>query len=580
MFFSGFIQASISGTVMIGLISIIRFFLKEKLPKRTLVLLWDIILLRMLFLASIPSPINVAQMFQSESTDSISVISESDTVNSAQAEVNVLGSPESTVAESNYDVEPIKNKTEGSTDSCPVVELIWLCGAVIMLSYFGIAYWRFCRKFRRSTPVCDKRILEFIQSQGMKRKVVIKKCGAITSPLTYGLIRPVIMLPVTFDFRDKQSEKMILCHEIIHVKRFDFLRKAIAVMILSLYWFNPFAWYGIIQLNKDIELACDERVLKCFGGDVRQKYALALIDMMEQQNNIALMQSNFSQNAIEERIVAIMKTKKASRITAIFAMAAVVSLTGLSAFSLNSENENEVSDITSPIEQNESISDNISTYDSDENNAGTDSAEPYNRPIQAETEPAYSETISTGLIVPKAAAIDIVLHPASKSDDIQFTYIPANSGCEVYAAEAGICEYYASTVDMGSCVCIKLDNGFYVYYFSLEPYGSVIKRNTVSIKVGERIEAGQLIGYTHENGMWVNDYNLGSGVGYWYTQIAPPAYPNGEGALAPYLLQSYQNRGFTLSYIQQAILEDYNLFIQTHSEDEWYESENWNNWVG
>ena len=101
-----------------------------------------------------------------------------------------------------------------------------------------------------------------------------------------------------------------MAHEFVHIRRFDSLSKVILLIALCVHWFNPFVWIMYILANRDIELSCDEAVLRLFGEDRKASYAQMLICMEETKSGFIPFCNSFSKNAIEERMVAIMKTKK------------------------------------------------------------------------------------------------------------------------------------------------------------------------------------------------------------------------------------------------------------------------------
>jgi beta-lactamase regulating signal transducer with metallopeptidase domain len=114
----------------------------------------------------------------------------------------------------------------------------------------------------------------------------------IAVPLTYGIWRPVILLPKIISSKDEWRLKYILAHELVHIKRFDTLRKWLLAAALCIHWFNPLVWAMYVLANRDIELACDEAVVRAFGQTSRSQYALALIGMEEAKIGLAPLASN------------------------------------------------------------------------------------------------------------------------------------------------------------------------------------------------------------------------------------------------------------------------------------------------
>ena len=135
-----------------------------------------------------------------------------------------------------------------------------------------------------------------------------------SAPLTYGIIHPVILLPKTLIQENQEQINFVLIHEYMHIRCLDALKKLILVIVCCIHWFNPLVWVMSMLANRDIELACDQNVVKYLGQEKRSAYALTLIYMEEQRNVRLTWGSSFSKNAMEERIVAIMREKKDSLI--------------------------------------------------------------------------------------------------------------------------------------------------------------------------------------------------------------------------------------------------------------------------
>ena len=108
----------------------------------------------------------------------------------------------------------------------------------------------------------------------------------------------------------KKQLQYVLSHEYVHIYRYDTVTKLIATLALCIHWFNPFVWVMYILFNRDIELACDESVIRQFGEKSKSAYSLMLINMEATKSGLLPFCNSFSKNAIEERITAIMKTKK------------------------------------------------------------------------------------------------------------------------------------------------------------------------------------------------------------------------------------------------------------------------------
>lgn len=305
------LEMTLTGGVMALVITALRAILLNKLPKRTFVLLWEIAMLRLVLPISIPAVTSVYSLFSLFS-------------NSALTAQTV---PETTV----INIPIIPNAiTDGDLQagiSMPIYAIVWFSGIAIMLAVFVAGYMIVYRRYRCAAIVKGGYIEEWLLEQKIHRNVRIRCSEQAVSPLTYGILRPTILLPESLE--NKQSEQLnyILMHEMTHIRRFDMLRKIAAAAVLCIHWFNPAVWLLFLLYNRDIELACDEAVVRKMKGDCRSAYAMALIGMEEKQRGFSSLYSHFSRNAIEERIVAIMKTRKMGIIPTIAALAATLTVT-------------------------------------------------------------------------------------------------------------------------------------------------------------------------------------------------------------------------------------------------------------
>ena len=102
----------------------------------------------------------------------------------------------------------------------------------------------------------------------------------------------------------------VLTHEYIHIRRFDTAAKILLAAVLCVYWFHPMVWVMVMLANRDMELACDEGVLRTLGEKQRAGYALSLLDMEERKSRGFTLCSHFSRYAIEERTLSIMRYQK------------------------------------------------------------------------------------------------------------------------------------------------------------------------------------------------------------------------------------------------------------------------------
>ena len=306
-------QMSVAGGVLILFIVVIRALAIHRLPKTTFLALWMIAALRLLLPFSIPLPFNIhigLDIFSG-------IVQELPSGN--------IGSPLPGKNLPSYDAgTAVPNPT---TEHISTFEILWLVGVLLLALYFSISYLRSMRKFRMSIPDNTPYIREWLTTHQITRSIEARSSDLISSPLTYGILHPVILLPKKLDRNDQVALKYVLTHEYVHIRRFDAITKILFAAVLCIHWFNPLVWGMYVLANRDTELSCDAWVIRMTGVKNRSSYALMLIKMEERRNGMSALWNHFGKNAISERIEAIMKFKKTSIWACILALALIAGAT-------------------------------------------------------------------------------------------------------------------------------------------------------------------------------------------------------------------------------------------------------------
>lgn len=307
-------------SVIILVVIVCRALFINKLPKKVFLILWAVALSRLLIPYSLPSVSSIYSL-----TGQGRFIME-------KAEGIINRTDEKQGHEKN--VKNIIIKENSKKGFFSVWALVWPAGFIISALIFITAYILCYRRFCTSLPVNNEFAEEWLKSHKTIRHLSIRQSGFIKSPLSYGIFRPVILMPETTDWEDLKKVSYILEHEFVHVKRLDAVTKLLLITAASIYWFNPLVWVMYILLNRDIELSCDEAVVRHFGEESKAAYAFVLISMEEEKSGIIPLGNSFSKNAAKERITAIMQIKKVSKaayIKAFLLISAVVSVFATSA---------------------------------------------------------------------------------------------------------------------------------------------------------------------------------------------------------------------------------------------------------
>lgn len=310
--------------ILILLILLARKVSARRLPRRVITMLWAVCAMRMIIPFSLELP--VLSMKETVAVDEPTVIIypadfAGDISPAAAYEPDVIPA----VGKSSVKDEAAKSLSR-KTRKFPAKALllgIWLCGAAGMLVFFGIDLVKSFNKVRTGAEPQNPYVWEWLSHHKTLRRIRIRTCGSVGSPLTYGVLRPVIVITEAADRSVTETLNYILTHEYMHIRHFDSALKLLLAFALCIHWFNPLAWVMFRTAARDIELACDEDVIRALGVSERRGYAKTLI--FTEAGGNELLFSDLKTSTIEERIVAIMKYKRLSAVSV--AVAAVIAVT-------------------------------------------------------------------------------------------------------------------------------------------------------------------------------------------------------------------------------------------------------------
>lgn len=288
------VQMSVQAGVLIAAIVLVRAITLYRLPKASFLALWGIVIARLLIPFSLTSRWSVYNLFAGLWGHEDTTVPTGSYVTVWGGQAQVPASPEAAL-------------------SIPPLTALWMVGAVVLVVVFAVLLAKNYRALRAAVPVEDRAVItKWREEYRLLRPLAIVRSDKVDSPASIGILRPRIIFPQGMDLDNEQLVRYILVHEYVHIRRFDTLWKLLALCAVCVHWFNPLVWVMLVLLNRDLELSCDEMVLRHFGGTERASYAHSLIDMAERGRPFSFMHSYFSKNAAEERIIAIMKYKKTS----------------------------------------------------------------------------------------------------------------------------------------------------------------------------------------------------------------------------------------------------------------------------
>lgn len=283
-FFLELVNISITASYIILAVVLLRLIFR-KFPRKFICLLWAIAGIRLVFPFSVESALSLIPSAQTipeniEIADVPSISSGIDVVNNTLNPIiaHTL-TPDPTVS-----VNPVQLVSA-------IASYIWIIGMIAILVYGAVSYIR-VRKNVKTAVLLENNVW---QSE------------SVVSPFILGIIKPKIYIPFN---TDEETRNYVIAHENAHLRRRDHWIKPFGFLLLSVYWFNPLIWIAYILLCRDIEAACDEKVISAMDGDTRKKYAYALLECAVNRRRIAACPLAFGEVSVKNRIKNVMSYKK------------------------------------------------------------------------------------------------------------------------------------------------------------------------------------------------------------------------------------------------------------------------------
>lgn len=278
------VNMSISAGWIVMAVLVLRLCMK-KAPKWAVVLLWGIVAVRMIFPVSIES---AWSLIPSAETISPSIMAEqTPSVNTGVPALNGVIDP---VIGSSF-AHATGDSANPLQILVPVMAAVWIIGIAALLLYAALSYCRIRRSVSEAVLLRDN----------------IYQCGNVGSPFVLGVAKPKIYLPYGMNSRDMAN---VIAHEQAHILRRDNWWKPLGFLLLAVHWFNPLMWLGYALLCRDIELACDEKVIRAMGNEQKADYTQALLACSASRRVIAACPLAFGEVGVKERVKSVMNYKK------------------------------------------------------------------------------------------------------------------------------------------------------------------------------------------------------------------------------------------------------------------------------
>ena len=278
------LNISISASWLVLAVLVLRLLLK-KAPKWVRVLLWAVVAIRLILPVSIESVFSLIP-----NTQTIPMDIALDPTPTVDTGINAVNSVVNPVISGSFTPNPAASANPLQI-LIPVGTIFWIVGIAGMLLYTAVSY--LCLRWKLRTAVRFRE--NIFQSEH------------VGSPFVLGICKPRIYLPFQLEAK---ALLHVLAHEQAHIRRKDHLWKPLGFLLLTVHWFNPLMWLAYILLCRDIELACDEKVIKELGSEQRADYTQALVTCSIRRPSIAACPLAFGEVGVKTRVKSVMNYKK------------------------------------------------------------------------------------------------------------------------------------------------------------------------------------------------------------------------------------------------------------------------------
>ena len=323
-FFSQILNMSLTASVVILFVLGARFLLRRA-QKIFSYALWAVVLFRLLCPVSVSAPVSLLELLNTPVAEAEGIVS-TVTYIRADAGFREAQEPISPVSEVQEAVRPAE-QTEPSVDVQEIAAHVWLAGVFLMGAYSLVQYGLLRR--RLIGAIC------------LRNNYYI--ADHIDTPFVMGILRPRIYLPSAIPTKER---RFIIAHERHHIRRGDHILKLAAYAALCLHWFNPLVWIAFIQAGKDMEMSCDEAVIRKLGPHIRADYSASLLRLATGRRIIAGAPLAFGEGDTKGRVINMVKWKKPRLWVTVLAL--VVCVAVLAACAMNPVEDETIPETQAP----------------------------------------------------------------------------------------------------------------------------------------------------------------------------------------------------------------------------------------
>ncbi len=273
--FAEIVNMSITASVIIVAVLLFRLIFK-RIPKWIYGIMWAMVAIRLIIPFSFESKLSLVPNVQKINSTSYAPTTYVNTNGTSYHGVNIYA----------------------------ILGFVWVLGVVAMIAYMFVSYLRLRKKVKESVKANN-----------------VWYCDHISSPFVLGFIKPKIYLSSN---TSQTENNYVIAHEQAHIKRLDYIWKPLGFIILSIHWFNPLCWVAYLLFNKDIELACDEKVIKTLDLKGKKEYSTALLSCSAPRRMVSACPLAFGEASVKQRIKSVLSYKKPTLYIIIVAIVACV----------------------------------------------------------------------------------------------------------------------------------------------------------------------------------------------------------------------------------------------------------------
>ena len=472
--FTGILNISISAGILIVVCILVRWLFKD-MPKFVRCIMWLIVAVRLAIPFNIECPLSLLP-----AKDYVTVGTGYETGYYPDESVITTTEPVDSYIDNKADNDIAVAR---QVDIMYVLSIIWIVGVISVLIYAVIAYLRL-----------KKLVADAVRVNGN-----VFQSERVGTAFVLGVISPKIYIPYGLSPTELY---MSLNHERAHITRRDYLVKPIGFVITAVYWFNPFVWLAYFMLCRDIELACDEKVIKKIGYDKKKEYSQVLLNLSIPKKYISACPVAFGETGINERVKNVLKMKKGKKI--FIALAIVIcAVLGICFLTYPRTNDDlkdvasvqaSVEEDTAAVTEEATVTEEVSTIEADaltEKTAVSEEAATTEESLHESYMPdENNEEIKVVKLNTTEDATKEVIWPVNgnasiaraSSEEHNGTDIALQEGTEVISVFDGTVEETGYDDSKGNYIIIVDENGWKATYEHLQEKPALAKGDSVKLK--------------------------------------------------------------------------------------------------